>query len=76
LRWRQPLPACLAVLGVALAGEMLDALDDVASLGHWRWQASLHDLVVTLFWPAILMVVCWRLRAERADRRPRSSRQD
>lgn len=44
----------LAVLIVAVLGELLDMRDDLASLGYWRWGASLHDIVNTLFWPAIL----------------------
>lgn len=45
----------LAVLLVALAGESLDAFDDIQSLGHWRWGASIHDIVNTLFWPTVLL---------------------
>jgi hypothetical protein len=47
----------LAVLAVALAGEGVDMRDDLASLGHWRWSASLHDIVNTIAWPSILLVV-------------------
>ncbi|GAB3257627.1 hypothetical protein [Chitinimonas naiadis] len=45
------------VLGVALLGEALDMRDDLASLGHWRWDASLHDIINTLFWPSVLWAV-------------------
>ncbi|CAB5696742.1 Uncharacterised protein [Delftia tsuruhatensis] len=44
----------LAVLAVAVGGELLDMRDDVASFGHWRWGASLHDVANTVFWPAVL----------------------
>jgi hypothetical protein len=30
----------LAVLAVAVAGEMIDLRDDVASLGYWHWEAK------------------------------------
>jgi hypothetical protein len=29
--------AWLVVVGVAIAGELLDMNDDIASLGYWRW---------------------------------------
>ena len=44
----------LAALALALLGEFLDMRDDVRSIGHWRWPASVHDVVNTLFWPTIL----------------------
>lgn len=44
----------LLVLLVAVGGELLDLLDDLASLGYWRWGASLHDVLNTAFWPAAL----------------------
>jgi hypothetical protein len=47
----------LAVVMVAAAGETLDAVDDVYSFGYWRWAASLHDLVVTAFWPAVMALL-------------------
>jgi len=57
---RQPLRApgpWLAVLLVAGCGEMLDLRDDLASLGYWRWKASLHDILNTQFWPTVLFVL-------------------
>lgn len=56
----------LAVVVVALAGELFDALDDVRSLGHWRWAASIHDIVNTLFWPTALLLLT-RSRRSRLD---------
>jgi hypothetical protein len=47
----------IAVFVVATLGELLDALDDVSSLGHWRFGASVHDVVNTLFWPVVLCLV-------------------
>lgn len=54
---RKPLRSFLPlfiVIAVAVSGELLDRHDDIASLGHWRWQASLHDVLNTLFWPSVL----------------------
>lgn len=42
------------VLLVACLGEALDMRDDILSLGHWRWGASLHDVINTAFWPVVL----------------------
>ena len=47
----------LAVLSVALLGEALDMKDDVSSLGYWRWLASLHDVINTVFWPSVLLAI-------------------
>jgi len=47
----------LVVLAIAFAGEVLDMRDDVASLGYWRWGASLHDILNTLFWPSVLLLL-------------------
>lgn len=46
-----------SVLLVASLGELLDMRDDLTSLGHWRWRASLHDIVNTTFWPMVLWVL-------------------
>lgn len=57
---RRPLSSLLpllAVLVVALAGELLDMRDDLSSLGYWRWSASLHDLLNTILWPGLLCVL-------------------
>ena len=47
----------LAVLVVACGIECFDAFDDWVDLGHWRWKASLHDVVNTLFWPTVLTLL-------------------
>ena len=44
----------LAVVAVAIAGEMLDMLVDE---NQWRWQASAHDLLNTLFWPTAIWLL-------------------
>ncbi|MCB5185556.1 hypothetical protein LG201_10115 [Methylobacillus gramineus] len=58
--FRKPLKSIspwIVVFTVAIAGEVLDRRDDIASLGHWRWAASLHDIINTLFWPTVLIVL-------------------
>ena len=47
----------LAVLVVACVIEGFDAFDDWVQLGHWRYRASLHDVVNTLFWPTVLALL-------------------
>lgn len=53
---RSPLP-WLAVLLVAIVGELFDLRDDLAMVGHWRWKDSLHDIINTQFWPAVLCLL-------------------
>src|SRR6476660_2125598 len=57
-RWelRSLLP-WLMVLAAAVCGEMLDMYDDLISPGYWRWDMSVHDIVNTLFWPTILLLL-------------------
>ncbi|KQT31050.1 hypothetical protein [Methylophilus sp. Leaf414] len=45
------------VVSVAITGEVLDMRDDIASLGYWRWGASLHDILNTLFWPSVFLLL-------------------
>lgn len=47
----------LLVVCIACMGEALDMRDDIHSLGHWRWRASLHDVVNTVFWPLVLCLL-------------------
>ena len=47
----------LAVLLVACVIEGFDAFDNWVELGHWRWKASLHDVINTLFWPTVLALL-------------------
>ena len=47
----------LVVLAVAISGELIDMHDDIMSLGYWRWGASLHDVLNTLFWPTVLLLL-------------------
>lgn len=47
----------LFVFILACAGEWVDRRDDMASFGYWRWQASAHDVLNTLFWPTVLTLL-------------------
>ena len=47
----------LAVLVVACGIEAFDAFDDWVRLGRWRWRASLHDVINTMFWPTVLALL-------------------
>lgn len=51
----------LVVFIIACAGEWVDRRDDIESLGYWRWQASIHDVLNTLFWPTALTLF-WLLK--------------
>lgn len=46
--------AWACVLLAALVGEAFDMRDNLATLGRWRWLASLHDVLNTMLWPTIL----------------------
>lgn len=57
-------PFARAVLGallLAIAMEVLDRFDDLRSLGHWRWQASLSDIGRTVLFPAFGLIAAWCL---------------
>lgn len=61
----------LVVFVIACAGEWVDRRDDLESLGYWRWQASVHDILNTLFWPTALTLL-WLLKyRKRAAIEPR-----
>ena len=47
----------VGVLVVAMLMEAFDLRDDFASFGHFRWNASLHDILNTVFWPAVVVVL-------------------
>lgn len=51
----------LIVVLVACLGELLDMRDDLRIMAGWRWQASLHDVLNTSFWPAFITLLI-RLR--------------
>lgn len=49
--------AMLAVVLVAVAGELLDLRDEFRLHERIKWLASLHDLVNTCFWPLVLWLL-------------------
>ena len=49
--------ALLAVLGIAIAGEILDLRDEFRAHEQLKWWASLHDLLNTCFWPLVLWLL-------------------
>lgn len=55
-RPRRLAAAWFAVLAVALAGEVLDALEGLRTTGQWAVAAGAHDLANTLLWPSVLML--------------------
>jgi hypothetical protein len=42
------------VFFVAILGEIVDMRDDMLTIGYWRLNASIHDVVNTVFWPTVL----------------------
>ncbi|WP_110948689.1 hypothetical protein [Pseudomonas bohemica] len=57
----RPYIGWLVVFIIACAGEWVDRRDDIESLGYWRWQASIHDVLNTMFWPTALTLF-WLLK--------------
>lgn len=55
-RFRSIVPL-IAVAAVAIAGELVDMHEDLSTLGYWRWVSSLHDMLNTLFWPAVVWLL-------------------
>ena len=51
------LKSLVPVLIIAVAMETFDLWDDFHSLGHCRWLASFHDIINTMFWPFILVIL-------------------
>ncbi len=49
--------AILAVVVVAVAGEILDLRDEFRSREHLLFGASVHDLLNTCFWPCVLWLL-------------------
>lgn len=56
------LPLIAVVVAAAIA-EAFDARDDIAGLGDWRVAASAHDVINTVFWPAVFFIVA-RIRKD------------
>lgn len=61
----------LIVLAAAVCGEVFDMYDDLRSPGYWQWEMSVHDIINTLFWPTILLLLArsgvWSRVAQRHD---------
>ena len=57
----------LSVLAAAALGEAIDAIDDIRSLGAWRWAASARDVASTLFWPTCLSGLAWLSTRRRGE---------
>jgi uncharacterized membrane protein YqgA involved in biofilm formation len=53
---RSPI-ALLAVVVVAIIGEVLDLRDEFRAHERLKWWASLHDLLNTCFWPLVLWLL-------------------
>ena len=49
--------ALFAVVLTAIGAELLDARDDLINYGYWRFDASLHDILNTIFWPLVLWLI-------------------
>src|SRR5687768_14023418 len=50
LPWFVAFAACVLV-------EAADLRDDIASYGYLRWRHSVHDLVNSMIWPTVLLLV-------------------
>jgi hypothetical protein len=64
IRRHRPYIGWLVVFILACVGEWVDRQDDIGSFGYWRWQASVHDILNTLFWPTVLTLI-WLLKCRR-----------
>jgi hypothetical protein len=51
-----PIPI-LAVLSAALLSEVFDRLRDLSDYGVWDWRESIHDVINTVFWPAVIVAL-------------------
>jgi hypothetical protein len=50
----------IIVLTVAAGAELLDLRDDSITIGNLRWGASAHDILNTLFWPTVILLLARR----------------
>lgn len=67
LMLRKPLRSLapwIIVLAVAAFAEALDLRSDRAALRNWQWADSVHDIVNTLFWPSMLLLLARRRRLD------------
>jgi len=58
----------LFVLGVAVFMEIIDLRDDYSAFGHFRWGASFHDIVNTIFWPLVVFFL-FRLNTLKSNKK-------
>ena len=56
-RGRFSFVSLVPVFVVAIIMAVFDLYDDSRTFGYLRWDASLHDVVNTVFWPVILVFV-------------------
>lgn len=56
-RYRRDIIALVITTAVAMLGEILDLRDNMLTLGHLDWAASLHDLLNTCFLPYVLFAL-------------------
>lgn len=47
----------LVVLSAALLSEVFDRLRDLSDYGVWDWRESIHDVVNTVFLPAVIVAM-------------------
>lgn len=47
----------IPVIAIATVMEALDLHDDSRSFGYLRWGASAHDLLNTVFWPTVIILL-------------------
>ena len=58
--WRKNTHTCkplVIIFIIAGCAEIIDMVVDLNTIGYWRWRASIHDFVNTIFWS----VVFWGL---------------
>lgn len=56
-RYQREIIALLVTTAMAMLGEFLDLRDNMLSLNHLDWAASLHDLLNTCFLPYVLFAL-------------------
>ncbi|MEX0901862.1 MAG: hypothetical protein WDZ76_03915 [Pseudohongiellaceae bacterium] len=50
-------PVCLLPVFILACGlEMLDLYDNYVTIGRLRWANSMHDIINTLLWPALIVL--------------------
>lgn len=60
LLWKRGniLATCIVpVVILALGMEAADLYDDYQSIGYFRWANSAHDIINTILWPALIILL-------------------